>query len=322
MGESGDLRFLESLRRMISDPDAVVRKRVFAAMAQIKTASAQPPVGERWHVAGRMLAGESAKGLRRLMLAVAGEDMREQPKVAPLQFLLSEGAQYITSYSVSEKPLPESMSVVFVIPRSREAADGGFFLGVLNCLRWKRPSDLWSVLPYIETGDGEAPEPREPEPPLFTSSADALAASLQETPKRMECTDLWTALWRATNLDGGQSRGRRHTIVFSSAEEGRIAGHGLIERLQGERIPIQVITSGPNRHLAELCHLTHTMLSNCTVEELGEMIEQAYLNLVARYEITYRPAAAAPTDIKVHLQTPGGWGETLIASGRQHEEEL
>jgi hypothetical protein len=322
MGESGDPRFLESLRRMISDPDVVVRKRVFAAMAQIKTANAQPPVGERWHVAGRMLAGESAKGLRRLMLAVAGEDMREQPKVAPLQFLLSEGAQYITSYSVSEKPLPESMSVVFVIPRSREAADGAFFQGVLNCLRWKRPSDLWSLLPYIETGDGEAPEPGEPELPLFTSSAEALTASLQETPKRIECTDLWTALWRATNLDGGQSRGRRHTIVFSSAEEGRIAGHGLIDRLLAGRVPIQVITSGPNQQLAEFCHRTHIMQRNCALEELGEMIEQAYLNMLARYEIVYQPTATAPADIKVHLQTPVGWGETLIASGRQPEEEL
>jgi HEAT repeat protein len=322
MGESADPRFTESLRRMISDPDTVIRKRVFAALAQIKTANAQPAVGERWHVAGRMLAGESVKGLRRLMLAVAGEDMREQPKVTPLQFLLSEGAQYITSYKVAEKPLPESMSVVFVIPRSREAADGAFFEGVLNCLRWKRPSDLWSLLPYIETGDGEAPAARDPEPPLFTSSADALAVALRETPKRMECTDLWTALWRATNQVGGQSRGKRHIIVFSSAEEGRVAGHGLIENLQGGRVPIQVICSGPNQHLAELCRRTHVTHRNCATEELGEMIEQAYLNLVARYEVAYQPTVATPTDIKVHLQTPVGWGETLIAAGRQPEEPL
>src|ERR1035437_633253 len=127
MGEASDPRFTEALRRMISDPDAIVRKRVFAGLAQIKAANAQSPVGEKWHVAGRMLAGESPKGLRRLMLAVAGQDMRAQPKVAPLQFLLSEGAQYVTSYKVTEKPLPESMSVVFVIPRSRDAADGPLF---------------------------------------------------------------------------------------------------------------------------------------------------------------------------------------------------
>ena len=320
MGESGDPRFSESLRRMISDPDAVIRKRVFAALAQIKTANSQPPVGERWHVAGRMLAGESAKGLRRLMLAVAGENMRDQPKVAPLQFLLSEGAQYVTSYKVSEKPLPESMSVVFVIPRWREAADGAFYEGVLNCLRWKRPSDLWSLLPYIETGDGEAPAARDPEPPLFTGSADALATALNGTAKRMECTDLWTAMWCATNQEGGQSRGRRHVIIFSSAEEGRVAGHGLVDNLLGGRVPIQVISSGPNGHLAELCRRTNIMQRTCAVEELGEMIEQAYLNLLARYEVAYQPAAAASTDIKVHLQTPVGWGETVIAAEREPDE--
>jgi len=222
MGEAGDPRFTEALRPMISDPDAKVRKRAFAALAQIKAANAQPSIGERWHVAGRMLAGESLKGLRRLMLAVAAEDMREQPKVAPLQFILSERAQYITSYQTSAKPLPESMSVVFVIPRSREAAAGAFFEGVLNCLRWKRPSDLWSVLPYIQTEDGEVPPPRDPEPPLFTANSDALAAALRATPKRLDCTDLWTAVWRATKQDGGQSRGKRHAIVFSSGEEGAL----------------------------------------------------------------------------------------------------
>jgi hypothetical protein len=297
----------------------VVRKRVFAALGQIKAANAQPPVGERWHVAGRMLAGESLKGLRRLMLAVAAEDMREQPKVTALQFVLSEGVQSITSYKVSEKPLPESMSVVFVIPRSREAAGGAFFDGVLNCLRWKRPSDLWSVLPYIETGDGEPPPPCDPEPPLFTSNYDALAAALSETPKRLDCTDLWTAVWRATKQDGGQSRGKRHVIVFSSGEEGRIAGHGLIANLQSARIPVQVIAAGPNEQLQEFCRRTHTGYRNCVEEELVDMIEQAYLSLLARYEIAYQPVAANPADLKVRLQTPIGWGETLVAAGRQPE---
>ena len=133
---------------------------------------------------------------------------------------------------LNEKPLAESMSVIFVIPRSREAAGGAFFEGVMSCLKWKRPSDLWSVVPYIETGDGEPPPPRDPEPPVFTSNADALAAALNDTPKRLDCTDLWTGVWCATKQDGGQSRGKRHVIVLSSTEEGRIAGHGaMIEPL-------------------------------------------------------------------------------------------
>jgi hypothetical protein len=57
---------------------------------------------------------------------------------------------------------------------------------------------------------------------LFTTNSDALAAALRETPKRLDCTGLWTAVWRATKQDGGQSRGKRHAIVFSSGEEGAL----------------------------------------------------------------------------------------------------
>jgi hypothetical protein len=313
MGETGDPRFTEALRRMISEPDATVRKRAFAALAQIRVANGQPQVGEKWHVAGRILAGESLKGQRRLMLAVAAGDMREPPKVAPLQFMLSEGGQHITSYKINEKPLPESMSVIFLIPRSREAAGGAFFGGVTNCLKWKRPSDLWSVLPYIETGDGEAPPPRDPEPPVFTGNADALALSLHETPKRLDCTDLWTGVWSATKQDGGQSRGKRHVIVLSSAEEGRIAGHGLIANMQSGRIPVQVLTSGPNEQLQEFCRRTHTSFRMSAEDEIPSMIEQAYLNLLARYEIAYEPVLPNAPVLKVRIQASGGWGETLIA---------
>ena len=236
-----------------------------------------------------------------------------------LHFMLSEGGQHVTSYKISEKPLPEAMSVIFVIPRSREAAGGAFFEGVANCLRWKRPSDLWSVLPYIETGDGEPPPPRDPEPPVFTSNADALAAALQDTPKRLDCTDLWTGVWCATKQDGGQSRGKRHTIVLSSTEEGRIAGHGLIANMQSGRIPIQVIASGPNERLQEFCRRTHTSFRMGAADEIPAMIEQAYLNLLARYEIAYQPVVPSAPVLKVRIQTPGGWGETLIASAHEPE---
>ena len=165
MGETGDPRFSDALRRMIADRDPAVRKSAFASLAQLKTANSTPPVGDTWHVAGRALPGETSKGLRRLMAAVAAHDLREQLKITPLQFLLSEGNQHILNYSVTEKTLPEAMSVVFVIPRSRDAAGGAFFQGVLDCLRWKRPGDPWSILPYIEAGAGEAPPPRDPEPP-------------------------------------------------------------------------------------------------------------------------------------------------------------
>jgi hypothetical protein len=52
-------------------------------------------------------------------------------------------------------------------------------------------------------------------------------------------------------------------------------------------------------------------------EQLVEMIEHAYLNLLARYEIAYQPVVVNAPALKVRVQTLNGWGETLMAAGRQ-----
>jgi len=312
MGESADPRFSEALRRMIGEPDPTVRKRAFASLARLKAANAQQATGAEWHVAGRMLPGESRTGMRRVMVAVAADDAREHVEVAPLQFILSEAGRFVTSYKVTEKPETSAMSVILVIPRSREAAGGAFFDGAARCLRWKRPSDLWSILPYIETGDGEPPAPHDPDPPIFTNKADALANTLNTTPKKMDCTDLWTAVWRATKQDANQARGKRHVILFSSAEEGRIAGHGVISNMETSRIPMQVICAGPNDKLLEFCKRTHVRFRRGSEEQIPQLIEQAYLNLLARYEIAYQPVSPEAEEVKVRVQTPNGWGEAQI----------
>jgi HEAT repeat protein len=315
MGESGDPRFSDALRRMIADSDAGVRKRALASLAQLKAANSTLPVGDAWHLGGRVIEGETSRGLKRLMLGVASDELREQQKVVPLQFLLSEGNQHVLNYKVSEKTLPEAMSVVFVIPRSRDAAGGAFVRAVLDCLRWKRPADPWSILPYIEAGASEAPPPRDPEPPVFTTNGDFLAASMRETPKKLDCTDLWTGVWRAIKPEGGQSRGKRHVIVLCSTEETRSPGHGLFTQMGSTRMSMQVISAGPNQQLEEFCGLTNTPLRSGADENIVEMVHQAYLNLMARYEIAWQPVGSGGFPLKVRVQAPMGWAEALIPQG-------
>jgi HEAT repeat protein len=45
MGETGDSRFTDALRHLITEADAAVRRRAFAALARIKAAHGQPPTG-------------------------------------------------------------------------------------------------------------------------------------------------------------------------------------------------------------------------------------------------------------------------------------
>jgi hypothetical protein len=312
MGETRDFRFSETLRRLLNDGDPTVRKRAFAALAKLKTAAAQIIGSGTWHVAGRWLAGESAKGTRRLMVAVAGEDARELPKIPSLGFVLSEAGTYVTSYRVTEKPAPDPMSVVFLLPRGRQAAQS-FTDGIESCLKWKRPGDLWCILPYVESGDGGPPAGEEESiPPFFTTNADVLRRALNGPADRLDCGDLWTSLWEASRTEKGATRGRRHIIVLSTAEEARIAGHGLIATVKSARLGIHAVASGSNTHLQDFCRAVQAPFHVCSADDLADAVRHTYLSFLARYEVVYYPVSVDSPELKVRVQAPGGWGERLI----------
>jgi hypothetical protein len=245
------------------------------------------------------------------MVAVAADGPQPSPKVVPLQFILSEGNQYVTSYRVSEKPEPEALSVVFVIPRTAEPDFRPFQEAALRCLRWKRPSDLWCVLRYLESGESSC-QAQDLPPPQFTASVEGVETMFLEPASRIECTDLWTALWRATRPDSGNSRGQRHIIVFSRSPEGRIAGHGLIANVQGGRCPVRAISSVENPELLEFCRRTNSPFDLAAEDEIPGLIRQTYLSLQARYEITYQPLGNAPT-LRIRVQSPEGCGDTRLS---------
>ena len=81
-----------------------------------------------------------------------------------------------------------------------------------------------------------------------------------------------------------------------------------------------MIGSGPNQQLQEFCRRTHTSFRSGAEEDIPAMIEQAYLNLLARYEIAYQPVVPTAPVLKVRVQTPYGWGETLIAASESQSE--
>jgi hypothetical protein len=310
MAETGDFRFTDVLRGMLNDPDLTVRRHVFAALGRIKRSTSQSLSGKTWQ-AGAKLAGGNVSGTRRVLISVVADNTRQAPTVPPLGFILSEGASFVTSYSVIERPAAEAMSLVFVIPRSRDAAPG-MYEALESCLKWKRTSDLWSILPYLETGDGEPPAVQEPDPPVFASNPESLGRILAEPARRIGCTDLWTTAWRASKTDSGAARGKRHVIVLSRVQETRIAGQDLIANVQSGRASIQAIASGPNDRLEEFCRTVHAPFQRCTNEDVSEEIRQTYLGLLARYEVSYSPAAADAASLTVRVQAPGGWGETVV----------
>jgi hypothetical protein len=316
MGETGDPRFTETLVRMLVEPDTTVRKLAVTALRRVKAVAAQTVQGAEWRMAGVIQTGQPngrQTTLRKVHLAVASNDVDEQPKILPTQFTLTEGARNVLAYKVTERPAAEAMSVIFIFPRSEEAASAPWNQGASQCLAWKRRSDLWCNLPFLPPGDPEAAgaSPRQPLP--FSSSPEALEESFGRTPGRVDCSELWQTLWRCVGSDQAAARGKRHLIVVATDHIGKIAGHSLISNMIGSRTSLQVISSVSNPEVEDFCRQVKGRSRTFENEaEIPELILQAYWNLLIRYEISYQPVSPEATFLKVRVQTASGWGEVQI----------
>ncbi len=313
MGETGDPRFSEVLGRMIADSSANVRKNAFAAVRQVREATARISQTTEWPVAVAVGAKNPRTGERRVSVAVVAADGRANAPVLPAQFLLSENGQPVWSYRVAEKMAPGPMSAVFLFPRKFDKSGQAWDQGALRCLHWKRSTDLWSTLPYTGTDDAPSARPADLELPTFIANSAAAARSFQETPKRLDCTGFWTAVQRAVMTGNAPQRGHRHMIVLAPDEVGDNANDSLISAVQVSRTSIQVISTATNPALREFCHRVDGRFLYLKVgSDIEEAVSLAYLTLLARYEIRYRSDSPDATSLKLRVHTPNGWGEMTV----------
>jgi hypothetical protein len=320
MGETGDSRFAELLVKMLVESNTTVRKTAFAALVRIKAASAQTVLGPRLRMAGIMpnQPGDLKQTQRKVHLAIAPDNGQNQPRILATEFLLSENGQSVLSYKVTEKPPVAAMSVIFVLPRAGVAAATPWNQGAVKCLAWKRPSDLWASLPFLPSGDPEAMGHAIDEPPRFTANTAALAASLAKTPGRLDCSELWETLWRCVRPDQAGVRGKRHLIVVANEQVDRIAGDSLIANIVGSRTSLQVISSLPNPAVDDFCQKAKGRFHTFENEsDIPDLVQQAYLNLLTHYEISYQLVSKDATEVRARVQTASGWGEVKIPIPRE-----
>jgi HEAT repeat protein len=311
MGETGDPRFTETLAGLIKEPNNAVRKRGFVALGQIKAAIAQTLQASHWRVAGLFVGSNAREGSRRLQLAVVSEDGHEQPRIRPTEIILSEEGRQVVNYKVVERPMAQAVSLFLAMPRSGGPPGSPWNKPVLACLRWKRTSDLWALMPYLPTGEGDNPNASLAEEPVrFHSNPDGVTAALATVPARSDCTDLWSAIWRSVRTDSEPVRGKRHVIIFSNTEEAKSAGLGLISATLSSRALVQVISTVPNLALENFCRRVHGNFQiAATDEEIAPMVAQAYVNLLARYDVSYHSACPEAPALKIRVHAPSGWGE-------------
>ncbi len=320
MGRTGDSRFRDTLPQLLRDPHPMVRSRALRSVAQIKAAMGRAAMGKPWRLSSLMLetmAAASAaapKHTRRLQIAV-GAAGPAPAALRAIHFMLSEDGHAVLNYHVTVRPSPPAMSVVFLFPRAGEAQQPPWVTGALACLAEKRSSDLWAYLPWLpasESATTSSTAQANEELP-FTPNHDALADSFHRMTQRADCSDLWQTLWRALRAESSLERGKRHVIVFASEQVRGVAGPGLVATVGAARGLVQVISSVPNSALENLCNKTRISYTYAaSPEQIIARMEEAYLNLNARYEIAYQTLSQEARELKIRIQCPSGWGETMV----------
>jgi HEAT repeat protein len=285
MGETGDPRFTETVACLLREPNAVVRKRAFAALGGIRAAMSQATRGPKWMLSARLLESEPGKP-RRILLGVPGG-----PALLGTQIFVAEDGEPVLRYRVVERPLPETISVVFLVPRS-----GGN--PASSCLPWKRPRDLWACLYY---GREALPHLQRPEiAPRFQS-----APSFNRIPPAVECLDLWDSLAVAVSPDGGG--GKRHVIVVADGADRRSPPEELRAAVAAGQALVQVVSEAPDPVLEDFCRSVGGIFRLDSPEE-------AYLTLSQRYEVIYQALKPEPASLRIRTHGPGMLVETTLTT--------
>jgi HEAT repeat protein len=313
MGETADPRFAEVLGRMLGDPSDAVRKRAFESLRRIKKAVARSRQGPHLQVGGRLEAGPD--GLRRLELEVAREN-GEPALVVPLEILLDEDGRPVVDYQVDRRPGAGPLTVVFVFPQAAGPVVSACYRGALNALRWKRPADVWWVVPYTTASDlgGSTVALNEAGVEMATDRAQA-ETLFDPARERVYFRGMWSAIQRA--LDPAvEAPGQRRIVVYSENEAGRPEARGDLPSAAGRcGASVSAVCQTPDPMLEDLCRSTEGDFRTAqTAAEFEALVEGAHRAVLDQYMVTYRSVAPEAATVRVRIYQPDGWGETLLAA--------
>jgi hypothetical protein len=315
MGETGDPRFSETVGRMVGEPNAIVRKRAFAALSRLK-AAAKTRQGREWRVAGRLLPGSGS--MRQVSLDASPADGSAPPRLLATQFILSEDGQLITNYQVETRAPAETLAVTFLFPHSGDSGSPPWVQGAIDCLQSKRPGDLWCATFYLPAG--ETPQGAAT-PPQFNADREAAAAALQKLPGNTECAPFWDSLRNSVQAVTTPSATTpaatpaRHLIVYNQSSGEAPAGMAeIVAAAVASNVTVQVVSLTPSAPLEELCRSTQGSFQLAQSEdELSKLVGEAHLTLLSRFLVGYQPAAPGARTLSVRVFDSTGWGETTIS---------
>jgi len=260
-------------------------------------------------------ASEPQAGSRRLLVSVIPTDGERHIRPLPTQFHLTEDESPILSYSVAERPVLQTVSLIFVFPRDGAHPGSPWVGAARNCLNFKPVPDRWACLQWASAAGEPGPSPAiDPEDgSVLSDDPGHLISALASPADAAECPNLWRAMWRAVRV-AQQAAGTRRVIVVCDETVSGGAGCELVQTLTTARDMVRVISRTRNPPIEALCRKAEISLTLAeTADAVASAIEQECIGLLARYEISYQPLSPEARHLQVRVRSPEGGGALTLA---------
>jgi hypothetical protein len=318
IGETGDLRFLPVLARLMKESTPALRPYVFRAFAKLKQKrsrlAALPAL--RLHA----LRGKSqTEGFREIHIMPLSQAGHPITGLKATQLALWEKNDLILDHNV--RPFLEKvpLSIAFAVPRNTAPLEtpGVYEQALESCLQLKRKIDGWMMLQYCRS---EGPEvdftPNESAAELrFILDPAATEKAIQIRKPRLSSARSLLHAVRSLIVAMSRGRGRRHLIVLDDGSCGA-PNAGLLREIvgaaRGTEITIHAV-SPRQTPWRDICADTGGQwLLGTNEDSAPELLTGLYAYLTASYQVRYRSNEVA--DLRIEVCTDQGLGEvTLLA---------
>jgi hypothetical protein len=310
MGETGDPRFLPTLREMNPDPVDKVARNITRAIERIDLAQGQRQGRLTVHLLHREVQSD---GSVRLEIAIAPQE-GDLIDLQPTEFILWEGPRAVEADSITHRARSHALVLGFALCGGVDLADADLEearSAVLACLERKRPSDSWTIVRHID------------ELIRYLPDKIALRKILQAAPAtRFQSAGKTDVLSKLAER-AGVVRGDHHVIVLAGQQgiPGGILPNGqpdpdqIVAAARQHKCAIHTIVLGGSEgaHAIEgLASQTGGMkLRAGSSGELEDIYRQVCCGLLNRYELSYRPADSA-LPVRVEVCASQSRGELLL----------
>jgi hypothetical protein len=314
MGETGDLRFIPVLARLMKESGPALRTHVFRTFAKLKQKrsrlAALPPL--RLYV----LEGKSPnEGWREIHISPLSASGQPILGLKPTQIALWEKNELILEYNMHPVIEKEPLSIGFTIPRNTGPPDMPSLneRAMESCLQLKRKIDGWMILQYCDRAQASTSS-EEPSGDLrFILDNAAIERWYRARKARLSCAQSLLHAIGSSVAAMSRSRGRRHLVFLDDGSWEAPQDQQLQELVHLAKMAEITIHGISQRATAwrDICTNTGGQwLLGTADNSVPELLTALYAYLTARYQVRF--PTDQMVDIGIEIYTEKGLGDSTL----------